>query len=110
MTTPQAHGAHNLSNRSYDEKRDFIRMEINASAIITDHNGMQKEGVCVNLSGGGALLELEDNLPVNQPIGVTIHSPGGTGATLDVKGHVIRGQAANEPGKYLVAMCYDPKT
>lgn len=106
MTTPQENSTPSLSNRNYEEKRDFIRMEINANAIITDDNGVQKKGLCLNLSGSGALLELEENLPVNQFIGVTIRSPGVSGPTLDIKGHVIRGQAAHESGKYLIAMCY----
>lgn len=97
---------HNLASRNYDEKRNFIRMQVNADALITDHNGFTKKGRCINLSGGGALLELDDNLPVDKPIAVTINSPYGHSPVLDIEGLVIRGQEAKTPGKYWVAMCY----
>lgn len=96
----------NLASRNYDEKRNFIRMQVNADALVTDHNGLTKKGRCINLSGGGALLELDDNLPVNKTIAVTINSSYGHSPVLDIKGHVIRGQEAKAPGKYWVAMCY----
>lgn len=98
--------SHDLSGRNYDEKRNFIRMQVNIEAFITDHTGLTERGRCINLSGGGALLELDRNLPANQSVAVKIHSPYGHSPVLDIKGHVIRGQEAKTPGKYWVAMCY----
>lgn len=103
----QPASALHTNHRSYEEKRDFIRMEINAEATITDIHGEPCAGRCLNLSGSGALLELDNNLAVNDPIGLVIHSPYGHSPVLNVTGRVIRGQAAeHSSGKFLVAMCY----
>ncbi|MCR8923552.1 PilZ domain-containing protein [Dasania sp. GY-MA-18] len=59
------------SNRSYDEKRDFIRMQVN-SPISISHEGSQYEGVCVDLSGTGLRISCAEPLAMGAECEVAI--------------------------------------
>lgn len=52
------------SMRDYSEKRDFIRMKVNAQLTITrEDNKASINGVCRDLSGTGMLLEVSEAIP-----------------------------------------------
>ncbi|WP_156820899.1 PilZ domain-containing protein [Dasania marina] len=58
-------------NRSYDEKRDFIRMQVN-SPISIHHQGKQYNGLCMDLSGTGLKIACSDTLPIGAECEVSI--------------------------------------
>jgi len=52
------------TSRNYSEKRDFIRMPINAEAVIQlADETEERRCVCHNLSAAGMLLEINRSLP-----------------------------------------------
>lgn len=59
-------------SNAHAEKRGFIRMQVNTPAVI-DISGedRQEQGLCVNLSGSGMLLEVQE--PFVEGSEVTIH-------------------------------------
>ncbi|MDZ7923978.1 MAG: PilZ domain-containing protein [Marinagarivorans sp.] len=96
-----------LATRKFEEKRDFIRMNVNCDAIITTTDGQKKQGYCSNLSGGGALLKLDQALDVNESIEFTINSQYGHSPVFSATAKVVRATAANdEPNLFWVAVRY----
>jgi hypothetical protein len=92
-------------SRSYEEKRNFIRMRINAQVIIKNNTGLESEGYCHNLSGGGALVETSENLPINTSVELTLHSHYGHSPVFCSRGCVVRTQPSPS-GRYLVGVKY----
>ena len=70
-----------MASRDYQEKRDFIRMRVETPVQITLLDGEESySGTCVDLSGGGLLVEMQTLLPVGTLLEVNIasqhvHSP-----------------------------------
>ncbi len=96
-----------LVTRNFEEKRDFIRMNVNCDATVTTADGQRKQGYCSNLSGGGALLKLDKALSVNESIVLTINSQYGHAPVFSAEAKVVRATAANdEPNLYWVAVRY----
>ena len=58
-------------DRSYEEKRDFIRMRVN-SPITIKHNGNTHTGICKDLSGTGLLVETDATLSIDDECIVNI--------------------------------------
>lgn len=47
--------------KNYSEKRDFIRMKVNAEVtLVVDASGKEVAGKCKDLSGAGMLIEIGD--------------------------------------------------
>ena len=96
-----------LATRNFEEKRDFIRMNVNCDATITTTDGQKKQGYCSNLSGGGALLKLDEALGVNESIEFTINSHYGHSPVFSATAKVVRSTAVRDtPNCYWVAVRY----
>ncbi|MFL0808778.1 MAG: PilZ domain-containing protein [Agarilytica sp.] len=81
----------NSAMRDYQEKRNYIRMKIDAPVsvqLIT--NGSVENGVCRDLSGGGMMIEMNCVLPVGTVAEVTISSAHGHNPMLVAKAEVAR--------------------
>ena len=63
--------------RNYQEKRDFIRMQVSAPAVLTLDNGKHIELTCLDLSSSGVQLQHYEPLPVNISGSLVISSGGG---------------------------------
>ena len=62
-------------NKDYEEKRNFIRMFVDAKVTITDpDSGQTFEGDSKNLSGDGALLITDKEFPLEKVLKVDICS------------------------------------
>lgn len=82
---------------SYTEKRNFIRMKVNAPAqVFPENQETAIEGLCNDLSGSGMLLTLDKNLPVDSDIVVTLSSGDGKSPILKAKCSVARTQVTEE--------------
>lgn len=73
----------NLANRDYQEKRNFIRMLIEAPIAVFAPNGSPPiQGTCHNLSGGGMLISIPAPLPIGTRAEVIINSNHGHNPVL----------------------------
>lgn len=55
--------------RSYDEKRDFIRMRMDAPITLTvGENQRELNGRCIDLSGTGMCIEVDEPLDLGEEI------------------------------------------
>ena len=84
----------NSAMRSYQEKRNYIRMKVDAPVDITvSTDGNTYSGICRDLSGGGMMIELSDILPVGTDVDVSISSGHGHNPILRATASVTRGIA-----------------
>lgn len=80
-----------LSERSYEEKRSFIRMKVDTMVTFTRLDGKERyEGRCRNLSGAGMLLETDKKLEVGDRLKISIPSEGPDFSPLDAVIEVVR--------------------
>ena len=89
-------------DRSYNEKRDFIRMRIN-SAVQVRHNGQEFEGVCKDLSGAGMLIQTEQLLDVGSELEVSIKQDGESQLPFKANAVVSRTES-NTDGSYVLGL------
>jgi len=77
----------------YDEKRNFIRMFVNANVRITDPaTGNEYEGQGKNLSGDGAMFNSKTEFSINQKLSLHISSELSKLASLNADFEVKRVQ------------------
>ncbi len=75
-----------MLDREYNEKRDFIRMKINTPVQVTPIDGTEVFiGVCRDLSGGGMLLSIDQDLPLGVELMVKLMSDHGHGPVLQAR-------------------------
>jgi len=86
-------------DRAHKEKRDFIRMKIDAP--LKAHikaKGLQLQAWCHELSGGGMQLVTRQALPEGEELEVSIASEHGHNPSLSARVKVVRCQ--EEQGAY----------
>lgn len=94
-----------FSDKAYSEKRDFIRMTISVplSATLSAEQGALAgqtiEGDCRNLSGGGMLVVVKQNVPMDTELYAEISSAHGHNPTLKARVRVVR-NIPQEDGQY----------
>ena len=96
-----------LDDQDYAEKRDFIRMFINAPVdyAITD-SGDWKSGIGIDLSGGGLSFTTEGTLSAGDKVDVKLHPITPVTPPLEVKVTVIRVDA-EEDGRNMISTKID---
>lgn len=79
------------SEKNYNEKRDFIRMKINAvlGAKLSVEDRVI-EGYCRDLSGNGMLVETTEYIEVGTLLDAEVSSDHGHSPTLKAKTRVVR--------------------
>jgi hypothetical protein len=80
----------NLANRSYEEKRNFIRMRVDTPVDVKLGQQRQWQGKCHNLSGGGMLISVPESLPLGVELEVTVSSHHGHNPMLKALTKVCR--------------------
>ncbi len=91
-----------MSN-DYDEKRNFIRMFVNATVRITDPStGKTSDGQGKNLSGDGALFTTKEKYSVGQKLSLEISTDQSKLASLSAEFDVKRVEELAD-GSYEVA-------
>jgi c-di-GMP-binding flagellar brake protein YcgR len=78
-----------LIDRNYEEKRNFIRMTMNASAKLTT-GGSDIPVTCIDLSAGGMSIQANQAVTVGQKVHVKIESPNEQFKSMDADGKVVR--------------------
>lgn len=81
----------NFNDKSFNEKRDFIRMKICTplSATLSHDDGVI-EGFCRDLSGGGMQVETKIKIALDTELVVEISSGHGHNPTLHARAKVAR--------------------
>jgi hypothetical protein len=79
-----------LNDRTYEEKRNFIRMTMNASANLTLDNGQSIEVTCIDLSASGMSIKANEAVKEGETIHVSIESPNEQFRSMDANGKVLR--------------------
>lgn len=85
-----------FSDKPYSEKRDFIRMTISAplNAKLSPEQGAFAgqciEGECRNLSGGGMLVVVSQDIPIATELNAEVSSEHGHNPTLKARVRVAR--------------------
>lgn len=75
----------------YNEKRNFIRMFVNADVEIVDPADNQRySGQGKNLSGDGALFTTSKEFSINQRLNIEIKAEKGNTSALSAEFEVVR--------------------
>lgn len=92
------------NDKSYSEKRDFIRMKIGAplNAKLVAATDII-DGLCLDLSGGGLQVETKKSLAVGTETAVEVSSGYGHNPSLTARAKVVR-VTANETGDYVFGL------
>lgn len=77
------------SDRSYSEKRDFIRMRLEAQVTLR-HAGQDLPATCIDLSSTGMQLEADTTLQVGDKVSVLIESSHVELESLHAEAEVVR--------------------
>jgi len=81
----------NLASRDYSEKRNFMRMMINAPAtLVLTADQSTVTGSCHDLSANGMQVALDKALPVGTEATITIQSPQGERPMMKARVSVAR--------------------
>jgi hypothetical protein len=88
-----------LNDRNYEEKRNFIRMTLNASATLTLTDNSVIDVTCIDLSAGGMSIEANHAVELGASVHVSIQSPNEQFRSMDADGKVLRCLAL-EDGQY----------
>lgn len=76
-------------DRTYNEKRDFIRMRVNSSVNI-DQDGNHFKGICRDLSGAGMLIETDQLFEIGAQLRISIEQKGETHLPFNAQAEVSR--------------------
>ena len=89
-------------DRSFDEKRSFIRMKVNTQVVI-HMNGRDYQGVCKDLSGAGMLIETDEPFNLGDQMDVSIEQRGENLMPFNARVEVTRVQSGS-PGNQVVGL------
>ena len=90
------------ADRNYQEKRDFIRMQVSSDMSIK-HAGQEHSAICKNLSGAGLLIECKQPFNPGDEIEVLIPQKGETHQPFHAITEVNRVEAIAED-KYHIGL------
>jgi hypothetical protein len=94
-----------LTERKYEEKRNFIRMKVDTMVSFQRADGKERyEGRCRNLSGAGMLLETDKKLQIGDRLKVTVPSEGPDFSPLDASVEVVRVDAIPNLHKFMIGV------
>lgn len=77
------------NDRAYSEKRDFIRMRLEAPVTL-HHAGGETSALCLDLSSTGMQIEANVSLSMGEKVRVHIPSDHSELAGLDAQAEVVR--------------------
>jgi len=90
------------SDRSFNEKRDFIRMKINSTVKVTQA-GKDYQGICKDLSGTGMSILSETEFRVGDEVEILIEQQSDIHLPFQASAEVTRVQP-DESGKFIVGL------
>ena len=88
------------TDRDYSEKRDFIRMRVDADVSLI-HEGDEVQAVCIDLSSSGMQLEAPRSFKVGDRLSVRIDSDHAALKGLESDTEVVWVKAQDDGGQKL---------
>ncbi|MFS2072581.1 PilZ domain-containing protein [Pseudomonas sp. CT11-2] len=88
------------TDRDYSEKRDFIRMRVDADVSLI-HEGDEVQAVCIDLSSSGMQLEAPRSFKVGDRLSVRIDSDHAALRGLEADTEVVWVKAQDDGGQKL---------
>lgn len=88
------------TGRDYSEKRDFIRMRVDADVMLI-HAGDQISGVCIDLSSSGMQVEAPRQFKVGDRLTVRIDSDHAALSGLEAETEVVWIKPQDDGGQKL---------
>ncbi|ANI59534.1 hypothetical protein ACVK1X_002278 [Pseudomonas sp. PvR086] len=88
------------TDRDYSEKRDFIRMRVDADVSLI-HEGDEVQAVCIDLSSSGMQLEAPRSFKVGDRLSVRIDSDHAALKGLEADTEVVWVKAQDGGGQKL---------
>jgi hypothetical protein len=85
-----------LSNKDYEEKRDFIRMTMNAKATMSISEGNAFDVKVIDLSATGMHLEASKPVALTTEVVVNVESPNAQFESMTAQCIVVRCLELNE--------------
>ncbi len=95
-----------LNDRDYSEKRDYMRMTINAEVTLR-FKGLEFTGVCIDLSSNGMQVKSESQLAVGDVLAVHLPSPTPNLDPYNVDAEVVRVDDLGD-GKQILGLATAP--
>ncbi len=93
--------------RDYSEKRDFIRMRVNAELTITrEDNQNSTTGICRDLSGTGMLIEVAEAVPEGTRLFTSLPSQNESFPAFESQVTVVRCDPRDN-GSFLLGVTID---
>jgi len=93
------------SDRSYDEKRNFIRMKVDTMITYTYHNKTDRyDGKCVDLSGAGMLIETDKKLKIGDRLQLTVPTDSEEFSSLNASVEVMRVHPMPDQHKFKIGV------
>ncbi len=92
------------NDRSYSEKRDFIRMQVEANVVLY-HAGQEIPGKSLNLSSTGMQLEVNASVGVGEKVRIHIPSEHSELPGLDAEAEVVRSNDLGD-GRYALGLAF----
>ncbi|MBL4867650.1 MAG: PilZ domain-containing protein [Pseudomonadales bacterium] len=94
-----------LADRTFDEKRNFIRMRMDTMITYTYLNKTERyDGRCINLSGAGMLLQTDKKLKVGDKLELIVPSDTAEFSSLNASAEVMRVSALPDQHKFEVGV------
>ena len=90
------------SERDYSEKRDFIRMTVDAKVTL-EAAGQRIAAICRDLSSNGMQVEAQSTLRVGDPVRVHLPSEHPSLRDLNADAEVVRVEQVT-PGRQIVGL------
>jgi len=89
-------------DRSYNEKRDFIRMKINSQLIIRQGD-VEYQAICKDLSGAGMSVESDQSFELGSDLDVSIAQQGDTHLPFNATAEVSRVEPTDN-NKFIIGL------
>jgi len=88
-------------SRDYTEKRSFIRMQVGSPIELKTESGTCHQGKCIDLSGGGMLVEIDQALEISSHVTASVISGHGHNPTLQAQCSVTRVEQTGKESYFL---------
>ena len=79
-----------MNERDFEEKRNFIRMTMNATAKLTVNGDRAVDVTCLDLSASGMSIRTKESLSNGTTVRIKIESPNAQFQSMDAVGTVVR--------------------
>ncbi|MBN7769511.1 PilZ domain-containing protein [Marinobacter daepoensis] len=88
--------------KDYSEKRDFHRMQVDSTLVITDDQGNTFQGVCKDLSAAGMQISVDHPFAIGDELKTRMESAGDQFPALETVCEVVRCKPDGE--RYLLGI------